>query len=654
MGGFAADKLTRRANLSERSSLSESKSDAESDLPKLVLVVSPKIFNKPLEKWIQYRANQGYHIKLINTDGTSTPQEIRERMIGVVSAGVDVSAVLLVGVGAVRSELGRSFVVPSPRLVCRVIDKISNDPHLASDDWYVDFNKDNYPDCPIGRLPANSPDELEVLIQKIIRYESAIKPDIWCRQFQVVAGSGEFSPIVDAVIEAAARHVFTDKFPASREVSFLFANWQSRFCPSPLDIQNEYLASIERAPMFWIYIGHGQHRSLQPLKTPKGLFETFGEKTQKQPNNTDHHTNPNSFPVVHCKDSLPIAMLLCCYGGVPDAQTKSVAEELILQRDGPIAVVGASRVAMPYGLGIFGVECLYEFSERQADGGKNFGLPSGKEPRDVADKIKLTSVISQDSLQKKSVGQKKLTLGSLIFESKKRMLSNYASDLKTRSSQSTSSPQLNNVTAPTATKPAANTNQINNSHKTKASDQITKIDPHKTFRRSLETFARLFDPLPYKLDVQLEEHVELMHLFGDPLLELPVSLSIKLDLPQQIQAGKILTVKGQIQFAQLPKNVDDCVVDGRVMLELVVSPSRISLKSQRRSAETCCGAATRVADNEEYKLANQQVILRQFAPINGNGSFAQDFKIPNNLRGKYLIRTFCPLKKSYALGSTEI
>src|SRR5262249_50606726 len=43
----------------------------------------------------------------------------------------------------------------------------------ASDDWFVDFNNTGLPEMAIGRLPARTPQEMSLMVGKIISYETA-------------------------------------------------------------------------------------------------------------------------------------------------------------------------------------------------------------------------------------------------------------------------------------------------------------------------------------------------------------------------------------------------------------------------------------------------------------------------------------------------
>jgi hypothetical protein len=53
-----------------------------------------------------------------------------------------------------------------------------------------------------------------------------------------------------------------------------------------------------------------------------------------------------------------LAVLVACYTGAIDAPRDSLAEELSLAADGPVAVIAATRVTMPYGNTVLGYELL--------------------------------------------------------------------------------------------------------------------------------------------------------------------------------------------------------------------------------------------------------------------------------------------------------
>src|SRR5690606_3312748 len=51
---------------------------------------------------------------------------------------------------------------------------------------------------------------------------------------------------------------------------------------------------------------------------------------------------------------MPIAVLLACYAAAYDSPTDSLGEAMLRQPRGPVAVVGGSRVTMPYAMALLG------------------------------------------------------------------------------------------------------------------------------------------------------------------------------------------------------------------------------------------------------------------------------------------------------------
>ena len=64
----------------------------------------------------------------------------------------------------------------------------SRTPEIATDNWYADLDDDGVPDLAIGRLPADSPQDLAVMVAKILAYESVQVPGPWCQRDQLRGG----------------------------------------------------------------------------------------------------------------------------------------------------------------------------------------------------------------------------------------------------------------------------------------------------------------------------------------------------------------------------------------------------------------------------------------------------------------------------------
>jgi hypothetical protein len=63
-------------------------------------------------------------------------------------------------------------------------------------------------------------------------------------------------------------------------------------------------------------------------------------------------------PLLRRGEQAPLVVLVACYTGAIDARSDCLGEELLLAEEGPIAVLAATRVTMPYGNTVLGYELL--------------------------------------------------------------------------------------------------------------------------------------------------------------------------------------------------------------------------------------------------------------------------------------------------------
>ncbi len=68
----------------------------------------------------------------------------------------------------------------------------------ASDEWFVDFDGDGVGEMAIGRLPAGTPDEAAILVDKTLQYESE-PAGTWNRKVDIMAGPRDAPGINDFV-----------------------------------------------------------------------------------------------------------------------------------------------------------------------------------------------------------------------------------------------------------------------------------------------------------------------------------------------------------------------------------------------------------------------------------------------------------------------
>lgn len=303
-----------------------------------VAVVCPAEFRAELQPWIEYRTGQGHQIVLLKP--TDDPRALRASIREVARPGRLVHVLL---VGDVPLAPHQTAGVPTNLVPAKVNVRWGSEPEIASDHPFADLDNDGLPEIAVGRLPADSPEEVRLLVRKILAYEANADFGMWRRRVHFVAGVGGFGAVADAAIEAVAKQLITDGLPPGFQSTMTYGSWRSPYCPDPRQFQTATLARLNEGSLFWVYIGHGHSRQVDSLRVPGGLFPIL---------------SVGDIARLHCNSGQPIACFLACYTGAFDQPTDCLAEELLRAPGGPIAVYAGSRVTMPYAMSVMGLGLL--------------------------------------------------------------------------------------------------------------------------------------------------------------------------------------------------------------------------------------------------------------------------------------------------------
>lgn len=303
-----------------------------------VVVVCPAAWRPSLEKWVAYR-KQDYQLTII--DSQRDPSAIRSRVIDFGQKSKRLEAVLLCGdvfqdvVSDASLPPIRETLVPTFLLPTTVKLGEGQTPTLASDSPFADLDGDGCPDIAVGRIPAKSADELERMLERVIRYERCDDFSDWRDRVHVTAGVGGFGMFADKAIETVARRYLSEGIPDRFRLQMTYASVHSPYCPDPRELKQTFLGKLNRGGLFWVYIGHGWIDSLDAFHYD-GCEECI--------------CSPEDTKLFDAPVGSPVAVLLACYTGAYDAKVDCFAERLLSQPNGPIAVIAGSRVTMPYGL----------------------------------------------------------------------------------------------------------------------------------------------------------------------------------------------------------------------------------------------------------------------------------------------------------------
>lgn len=308
-------------------------------------LVCPVEFLPALQPWVEHRQTQGHRFVLISNtlSATQLRDEIRRQ-----ASLHPLRFVVFVGDAdplAVSNDRVLTRSVPTQLSKAQINVRWGSEPEIASDMPFADLDGDHIPDLAIGRLTADDPQQLAVMVKKILDYENHTDAGVWCRRLSVVAGVGGFGGIVDQVLESATKKFLTEGIPSGYAMSMTYGSWRSPYCPDPRAFREATMDRLNEGSLFWIYIGHGQRRYLDSIRVPGGAFPILDVDDVRE---------------LQREGGAPIAVFLSCYAGAFDGQRDCLAEELLRSPDGPVAVYCGSRVTMPYAMAVMGNEMMNE------------------------------------------------------------------------------------------------------------------------------------------------------------------------------------------------------------------------------------------------------------------------------------------------------
>ncbi len=312
-------------------------------------VVCPEEYRQALAPWVEFRRQQGHGLVMLSN--LHSPDGLRSEIRRLAQGG-SLKYLVLVGDAdprLYRDEAVRRRSIPAHYSRAVVNVRFGSSPEIATDNWYADLDDDRIPELAVGRIACDSADQLSRIVAKTLAYEKSADFGHWRRQVHFVAGLGGFGAVADTVLEAAAKSLISEGIPSAFCTTMTYGSWQSPYCPDPRDFRDVTLSRLNEGSLFWVYLGHGQQRSVDEVRVPGARFPILS---------TDDVNK------LACRHGAPIACFLACYSGAFDLPRDCLAEEMLLADGGPVAILCGSRVTMPYAMTVMGSELLKQvFSE---------------------------------------------------------------------------------------------------------------------------------------------------------------------------------------------------------------------------------------------------------------------------------------------------
>ena len=385
------------------------------------LLVCPAGYLPAMKPWLSHRQSQGHKFAIITSPPTA--EELRHSIRDIATRH-PLRYVLLVGDAPTSAGSGgeatRNPTIPVALRPARIVTRYGSEPLIATDNWFADINDDDLPDLAIGRWTVDNAQEVSSLVEKTLRYERSADLGLWRRRVNFVAGIGGFGATSDYVIEATAKKLITDGIPAQYTTHMTYASWRSPFAPDPRQFRHEVVRCLNDGCLAWIYMGHGNADELDRFRLPQGDLPILSVDDAR---------------LIACREGAPIAAFLSCYAGAFDFPSDCLAEELLRAEQGPVAVIGGSRVTMPYAMAVWGQSLMHElFTNRQPTLGDVFRqakIALAAEPGRPADQLVDSESPAADSNQPApGESQRQLARSRGLVDGLARLLSPNAADLR--------------------------------------------------------------------------------------------------------------------------------------------------------------------------------------------------------------------------------
>gem|GEM_PF-3425852 len=305
-----------------------------------LLVVHTNELSAVAEAWRDWRSAQGWTVALSPIQGETT-EVLRARIREwAASAGESPRAVLLLG-GVPAPTHGIAtfrFKQRDPSIRDR------RDDSFSSDGPYQDIDDDGVPDLMLGRVPVSTVADATRVLDKIRAWESA-PPTEAHRRVELVGGEGRFGPY-DSLLEVLTSSLLIDSVPPEFELRATYAKASSPFCPPPSRVGEIVRMQALSGALLFNYVGHGHATGLDSLWW-RGGRERLLEVKDLEPSPASAREGDATAP-----SSLRpggVALLVCCSAGwYDDPAQRSLAEALLVDPAGPIAVFAGSRPTHPY------------------------------------------------------------------------------------------------------------------------------------------------------------------------------------------------------------------------------------------------------------------------------------------------------------------
>lgn len=205
----------------------------------------------------------------------------------------------------------------------------------------------------VGRIPARTPEEAAGFARKVVQYETAKSEGTWRRSMTIFTSPANFGALADFMIETTVTRSLDEKVPYDWDVDLIFPKIGSAFAYPFPDLQEKLISRLDAGALIAGYVGHGAPTHFDDVHHNYNYYQLGSTWDLER---------------LRIGDGKPFFLALTCSNGFFDLRERmqSVAEVLVLNPGGAIAVFASSRVSHPYPNALYGDAIVQTFVSERA------------------------------------------------------------------------------------------------------------------------------------------------------------------------------------------------------------------------------------------------------------------------------------------------
>src|SRR5262249_3888247 len=163
----------------------------------------------------------------------------------------------------------------------------------------------------------------------LVAYEAGHAQGSWPRRLALFAGPANFGPVADRLIETTAFRLLDDEVSYDYDIDVVFAKPESPYAYRFDRLRDKLVSDLNQVPLIAAYVGRGSYSSFDEVAFRNPWYGIARVEDAAR---------------LQIPSGKPFFLSFTCNTGAFDLGSGrlSMAEELILNPDGPIAVFASS------------------------------------------------------------------------------------------------------------------------------------------------------------------------------------------------------------------------------------------------------------------------------------------------------------------------